>query len=201
MKTYTIQKCSATPDWRVLPKLAIDHAHLDPDTGIRAFAQIGWNEEALHVHLWAEETQIRAQETGPLGMPCEDSCLEFFFCTMEDELRYLNLEFNPNGCLYLGLGSGIRDLVRLVPEETVQELFDPRIARTEDGWEITYRIPVSFVRRFFPGFALKAGKTLRANCYKCGDSTEKCHYFAWSPITAQKFTFHTPENFGLMELV
>ena len=98
MKNYTISRCVGAPDWNTIPALAIDHAHLDPDTGIRAFAQIAWDPEALHVRLHAEETQIRAEETGPLGMPCEDSCLEFFFCPMEADLRDLNLEFNPHGC-------------------------------------------------------------------------------------------------------
>ena len=164
--------------------------------GIRAHAQLLWNEEAFYVHLFAAEKEIRAEERGLLGMPCEDSCLEFFFSPCPGDRRYFNLEFNPNACLYLGIGSSIEDLTRLIPEGGAEALFRPIVKRTADGWEIFYQVPFSFVRRFFPDFEPQEGLRLRANLYKCGDLTVRPHFLSWSPITVIPVSFHRPDDFG-----
>ncbi len=200
MRFYSIHKVGATPDWTTLPSLTIDHPYLDTPDTITAGAQIGYDNDALLVHLWTTETEVRAVENGPLGMPCEDSCLEFFFGPMENDIRYFNLEFNSNGCMYLGFGSCIDDLIRLVPDEA-EQIFAPQITKREDGWEIIYHIPYSFIRRFFPDFVVYEGKTIRANCYKCADLTTPAHYLSWNPIEGDPFTFHRPTCFGTMSFV
>lgn len=106
MKSCKIPFVEDIPCWNKLPFISIDQALWCSPNGISALAQLCWNREALLVRLAAQEPSIRAQETGPLGMPCEDSCLEFFFCPVEEDKRYFNIEFNPNCCLYLGFGSG-----------------------------------------------------------------------------------------------
>ena len=196
MRVYGIRKMTDA-GWDAIPVLPIDHTYFDTPEHIRAQAQISYDDEAILVHLSTVERNFRAVEKGPLGSPCEDSCLEFFFCPMEGDRRYFNIEFNPNGCIFLGFGSGIADLVRLVPEEGA-EIFSPAITRGEDAWEITYRVPVSFVRRFFPDFSICAGKRMRANCYKCADLSEPAHYMSWSPIVGEPFKFHRPECYGEM---
>ncbi|MEA4965489.1 MAG: carbohydrate-binding family 9-like protein [Oscillospiraceae bacterium] len=197
MKTYRIQRIHSQPDWSAVPVLQIDHPYLETTQDIRAYAQLCYGAEALFVHLWAEELQIRAVEKGALGMPCEDSCLEFFFCPIEGDPRYLNLEFNPNGCFYLGIGSCVDDLTRLVPDEADQ-VFKPNIHRSAAGWEIFYQIPYRFILRFFPNFDAAPGTTIRANCYKCSDLSVPPHYLSWSPIQGTPFTFHRPDSFGFM---
>lgn len=112
-------------------------------------------------------------------------------------MRYFNFEFNPNACMYLGIGSCLQDLTRLLPEGDGQ-IFLPRTARTQEGWEIEFRIPYSFIRRLFPAFDPQSQTAIRANCYKCGDRTAKPHYLAWSKITGKALTFHSPQSFGLM---
>ena len=72
--------------------------------------------------------------------------------------------------------------------------------RTEDGWEIFYEIPASFVQLFIPDFALTPGKVLRANCYKCGDLTVQEHYMSWNPVEVVDPDFHVPAFFGKMIL-
>jgi len=196
MRSYEIRKMKAG-GWAEIPTLEIDNAYFETPDHIKAYAQIAYDDEAILVHLSTKERVIRAVEKGPLGSPCEDSCLEFFFCPAEGDKRYFNIEFNSNGCMYLGFGSGIVDLVRLVPDEGA-EIFSPDIRRTEDGWEIFYRVSYSFVRRFFPDFKVYAGKHMRANCYKCADFSEPPHYKAWSPIVGEPFKFHRPECYGEM---
>ena len=196
MKRYSLSRVASFDELKQAPALSIDYSYPAgvPD-GVSAYAQLGYSDEALFVHLWTEEPTTRAVEEGDLGMPCEDSCLEFFFCPMEGDGRYFNVEFNANGCMYLGFASCIDDLIRLVPD---QKAIHPLICREAWGWEIFYEIPYSFVRRFFPDFRVYPGKEMRANCYKCSDLTEPPHYFSWSPVLGEPFTFHRTEGFGTM---
>lgn len=196
MRTHTISRKPEILDWSRLPVLPIDNLCWTPEIDITAQAQICYDADALYLHLSAREAAVRAEHTGPLGMPCEDSCLEFFFSPIPGDDRYLNFEFNPNGCLYLGIGSGIRNLVRLLPDSGNPFQAEPR--RTDDGWEITYRIPTEFVRRFFPDYTPVSGGTIRANFYKCGDLTPQEHYLSWNPMRCDTPAFHRPCDFGLL---
>lgn len=192
MKTYLIRpgKPAELPD---MPAAAVDTALFGEAYGISASAQLCYDDEALYVRLSAVEEAIRAENRSFPDEPCEDSCLEFFFRPLEEDPRYLNIEFNPNKLMFLGLGTGIPDLIRLVPLET--EIFTPEVSYTEDGWEIRYAIPHAFVRRIFPAYRPGPGKVLYGNFYKCGDLTPHPHYLSWSPIT-EGHTFHRPGDFG-----
>ena len=198
MKNYKITKVTAAPDWREIPTLDINIPYLTTPADITAGAQICYTENELLVHLFTAEQNVRAVEKGPLGAPYEDSCLEFFFCPCEGDARYFNIEVNMNGCFFLGFGSGDADLVRLLPEDTIPAILAPDIRKTEDGWEIFYRVPYSFIRRFFPDFRAYAGKEMRANCYKCADLSEPSHYLSWNKIEGEPLTFHKSRCFGKM---
>ncbi|MBR6089456.1 MAG: hypothetical protein IKP86_05955, partial [Anaerolineaceae bacterium] len=78
----------------------------------------------------------------------------------------------------------------------IQDRFDIRTARTEDGWEGYYQIPLEYIRLFYPEFDFSGA--LRANIYKCGDQTVNKHYLSWNPIDSEKPDFHRPEDFGIM---
>ena len=99
MKTYEIKKMTAY-DWSDKPIIDIDTPYLDTPETVKAWAQIAYDDEAILVRLWTEEYQHRATETGPVGKPYEDCCLEFFFSPMEGDLRYFNFENNAIGCYY-----------------------------------------------------------------------------------------------------
>ena len=194
MKTYTIRAAAGEPDRAAVPRLETGCVLWLPDAGIRAFGQFCHDAEYLYVHLCAVERDIRAEYTAPLSPVCQDSCLEFFFMP-EGEDRYLNFEVNPNGCLLAGFGRGRADRVFLHRGD-LRELFGIRTARTPDGWEVFYRIPLSFLRLFWPGFAFAGA--LRANVYKCGDLTAREHYLAWNPVNSRTPDFHRPQDFGRM---
>lgn len=200
MKTYTIVRTDKPPVWSEIPPLAIDARRKTPVTDVTASAQLCYDEAALYLHLATREADILAVQNGVLGQPSEDSCLEFFFSPMQGDLRYLNFEWNLNGCLFLGFSRDSSTLLRILPEEErAEDLFSPSVSRTADGWEIFFRIPAEFVRRFFPDFRLESGKTIRANCYKCGGRKGERHYLTWSPVPDTE-NFHTPHNFGEMTL-
>lgn len=193
MREYTMTYAAGPIPWAQIPELEINTVLWTEPAPIRAWAQICYDDGALHVRLCAEEPHIRAENTQPLEQPCEDSCLEFFFCPISGDSRYFNIEFNPNGLMYLGIGSGDHDLIRLMPED--QPIL-PEIQRTEDGWQITYSVPYELIRRFFPKFQPKGA--IRANCFKCGDLTVQPHYLSWNPVTSQTPAFHRPQDFGVM---
>lgn len=200
MKLYEIHKVNRNIDWNNIPVIEIDHPYMQTPSSIKAFAQICYNESEMLVHLRTVEENIRAVENGPLGSPWQDSCLEFFFCPMEKDNRYFNIEFNSNACVCLGFGTGNSDLIRLVKAD-ITEILCPKINFTQDGWEIYYRIPYSFIKGFFPDFDVYDGKTIRANCYKCADLSEPAHYLSWSPVSENPFTFHNSSCFGTMKFI
>lgn len=201
MKTAIIPRVEKIIDWSKVNALAIDAPLHGKNTDVKAWAQIGYDDEALHLRLSAKEGPIRAEEFGPIGTPCSDSCLEFFFCPVEGDKRYFNFEFNPNLCLYLGMGTGLEDLTRLIPEEEEGNgtvfTFRPICTTDSETWSVTYRIPYSFIRRFFPDFTASSGKRIRANFYACSDMKTPSHYLCWNLITrVGAGVFHTPDQFG-----
>ena len=194
VNSYTIRAVAGEPGWADVPVLEAARILWLPDAGIRAFGQFCHDTENLYVYLLAKERDIRAEHTAPLSPVCQDSCLEFFFMP-EDEDRYFNFEINPNGCLYIGFGHGRADNTILY-RRNLRDLFAIRTARNPDGWEVFYRIPISFLQLFWPGFTFTG--VLRANVYKCGDLTEHRHYLSWNPVTSETPDFHRPGDFGLM---
>ncbi len=198
MNYYIIKKVGSEVDWSMEESLEIGNRYLDTPDELRAFAQVCYNDEGIQVHLWSENDDVRAVETDILGIPCKDSCLEFFFAPEENDVRYFNIEFNANCCLYLGLGRCMADHTRLIHNEGAA-LFSPKASLTKTGWEIFYTVPYKFIRRFFPNFEITKGKKIRANCFKCADLTTPANYLSWSPITSAPLSFHKPECFGIME--
>lgn len=199
MNTYVVTPIHGQPDWKSIPALAVDNILWLPDVGIRMIQQVCYDGEKLYVHQRAVEANIRAEHTDVLAQVCEDSCMEFFFCPEESTDRYFNFEWNLNGSLCLGFRTGRKNAARLQLKNH-KELFAFRGEKTEDGWEIFYEIPASFVQLFIPDFALTPGKVLRANCYKCGDKTEKPHFISWNPVTSENPDFHRSQDFGRMIL-
>ena len=200
MRKYGICRMEGALDWKRIPRLSIDRYLWAEECGIRAWGQIAYDDVALHVRLSAEEHDIRAEHRGRPHPVAEDSCLEFFFCPQWGDERYFNVEFNSNCALYLGFGSGIHNLVRLLVQDE-EAMFGPRSFRVESGWGVEYRIPHEFVRRFMPEYAPGSGKEIRANCYKCGDKTLHRHYIAWNPVNGDVPDFHRPEDFGHMVFI
>ena len=182
-------------NWSDIPDLPIDNILWEPDCGIRAFARLCYDEEALYASLRAAEAEIRAEYTAPLSPVHRDSCLEFFFMPEKGD-RYFNFEVNPNGCMHIGFGHNRADRVVLTRRDDA-EFFRIKSERTPDGWAVSYRIPLSFLRLFYPEFAFSG--LLRANAYKCGDDTAHPHYLSWNPVTSLQPDFHRPEDFGIMK--
>ena len=190
--TYYVKRVTGAPDWESIPVLSISNVLWREDTGIRAYGRICCNDESLFVHLRAAEKDIRAECTKPLSPVWEDSCLEFFF-SAEGSAGYFNFEINPNGCHCIQYGSSRTDRVNLIRNDAAG-YFDIRTARTPDGWEVFYRIPLRFLQIFWPEYRFEG--VIRGNLYKCGDKTVHPHYLSWAPIDLKAPDFHCPAFFG-----
>ena len=127
MRSYTI--FPKTEDWKDIPVAPIDARLWTPEVDISATAQMCYDENALYLHFAAKEKAIRAEETGRIGVPSKDSCMEFFFCPMEDDTRYFNFEFNPALCMHIGFGTCRYDSARLLPKPSAN--INPTVIRTE----------------------------------------------------------------------
>ena len=86
--------------------------------------------------LETKEKNYLREETGLMGLPYLDSCLEFFFSPIENDNRYFNIEFNSNACVFFGLAGGADSIMRQTPEDTSMDFFKPNIPTYEDSWEI-----------------------------------------------------------------
>ena len=191
---YTITKVHGDIHWEDIPAFDIDQVLWTDDYGIRAKGQLCYDKDDLYVHLSAVEKDIRAENTEPLSPVYEDSCLEFFFM-LDGEEKYFNFEINPNGVLNIQVGPTKTDRISLVREDD-KEYFDIRTDRTADGWEAYYKIPLEFMRVFYPDYEFKG--VLLANAYKCGNKTVNKHYIAWKPVNSEKPNFHVTSSFGKM---
>ncbi len=199
MKQYTIVSVCGKPHWEEIPTLQVDIHNWRPKVDIAAEAQICYDSMGLYLHMRSWEKNVRAEVTDPLGAVCDDSCMEFFFQPNEKDPRYFNFEMNPTGVSYVGLCYDRDRSCRLAPDYR-EDIFQKKINRLPDGWEIFFTIPVSFIRVFFPDFELKPGLSLYGNCFKCGDLTEQVHYLSWSPCRYPEEDFHQTRNFGHMVL-
>lgn len=200
MKEYLVTKVTGAPDWERIPAMAVDSILWTEDFGISMTARLAYDETAIYVHQQAVERDIRAELTELLSPVCQDSCMEFFLSPCPDDGRYMNFEVNPNGCLHLGFGHGRHDSTRLLPKKA-EERFQIATERTADGWALTYRIPLEFLRCFYPEVKLERGTVMTANCYKCGDCTVHPHFLAWNPPTSKTPDFHRPQDFGRLVFV
>ena len=194
MKSYIITKKNEQLDWNQVPALNVDTCLWLEDAGIETKVQLCYDEAAIYARFTVKEANIRAEETGDIGRPCEDSCVEFFFCPMPNDKNYFNIEMNTNLCIYLGIGSNRHDLCRMIQHD--KNPLAAEVAMTEDGWQMTYRIPVAFIQRFFSEFKAESGAMMRGNFYKCGDLTVQPHYYSWNPVEVENPDFHRSEFFG-----
>ena len=191
---YSVVKM-VEPEWENVEAVSLTHTGWLKPCGVAARAQVCHNGEVLWVRLSAEEKTIRATLTGMLDSVCKDSCLEFFFAPQRNDKRYFNFEFNPLGTMFLGFGGERETRVRQIPLHA-EQLFAPEPLVYESGWEIVFRIPLTFVQMYFPESSFSG--EWRCNFYKCGELTENPHYLAWAPLNTNMPDYHRRQDFGIL---
>ena len=148
MLSYNFSKSDGLPNWEETEKIQIDKLLWTTDTDIKAYAQLFCGTDRLFVHLHADEKPIRTEGEGLLDEPCLDSCLEFFLSPVDKDMRYINIEMNPNFCLYFSIGTGNSDLVKILLPGGAQAL-NANCRRKSDFWDLYYELSFSLIRLFF----------------------------------------------------
>ena len=158
-------------------------------------ATISWDESCFKVHFVSYETNLRAVEREHNAPVCNDSCMELFFqFAPETDLRYLNLEINPNRAVYAAVRYNRQNSQKLTPSD-IEEL-TVESAVYSDRWELFITIPVDFIQKHLPTYKHGVGAILRGNLYKCGDLTDHPHYGCFANVPLEKPDFHRPEFFA-----
>ena len=179
--------------WLALDEAVMDKMPWGGDYKPRCAARVGWNENGLHVLMYACEEEIRAEVTEIGGGVCQDSCLEFFLAPDAASTAYVNCEVNPLCVMHIGVGAGRhgRTVLREIPQG-----FNPTHSDHNGGWwAIAYTIPAAFLKERF-GVTLKKGQAMRGNFYKCGDLTKQPHYLMFKPYDTPRPDYHRPEQFA-----
>ena len=163
-------------DWNNVPKYSLDN-HLwknDYPTFWRASVQLCASEnKGIYVRLLSDESPVKAVFKNRDEPVYLDSCMELFFQPFSDDLRYINIEINPN-CAYLSAIGADRNNRTSVSELTDLQ-YSVKIIPVETGWGVELFIPEELISSVFSRKFVSDGE-IKANVYKCGDETAFPHY-------------------------
>ncbi|MBR7164561.1 MAG: carbohydrate-binding family 9-like protein [Clostridia bacterium] len=196
MKSYMIKKIDGPVTeaaWQIAETANIDFvpwngAHPYP---YKMTSQLLYTDEALYVRQETDERPLTAHYNKPADPVNKDSCMEFFFTPNADDpqLHYFNFEINPLGVIQMMYGINRYEFIR---PSVDWNIFDIKSVITPNTWQLTYKIPFSFILEY----AEKISNKTIGNFYKCGDCSEIEHYACWSPILCKEEDFHRTEYFG-----
>lgn len=194
-KMYCIKKSAdriadiCDPIWETAERAVIDTINWGDYASMpRTEARLLYSDYALHVRMETDEKPLLARHTAQNSTVCCDSCMELFIRPNENDKRYINMEFNPFGTMYLGVREGREGVVH--PDKT-RDYFDVKSHVDDEKWVLQFSVPFEFIDEIFGTHTRK----MYANLYKCGDETECEHYVSYAPIESAAPDFHRPESF------
>lgn len=156
--------------------------------------EVEYDENGFKVHFASNETNLRRVETKHNTDIYLDSCVEMFVQFLPDtDKRYINFEINPNAAVHCGIGPDRYE--RKFYEISDIESLNCRAAVRDDGWDVYFEIPLSFIHIEYPDYVHKEGTRIRANFYKCGNKTVHPHWCSWNKVDTPNRDFHRPEFF------
>ncbi len=151
--------------------------------------------------------QMTCLETDPVATyknfndpVCLDSCMEFFAIWDNGE-KYLNIESNSTGTLYVSLGKNRENRITGKSYLKLEEMFEVNPVVSEDRWTLTMELPLEKLQKFYKDITEEtfvSGYSFTGNFYKTGGAqqTGNEHYAMWNPIDTENPDFHRPEQFG-----
>lgn len=165
--------------------------------------RMAYCDSAFVLQYRVKEQSVRAMAAEDNGEVWKDSCVEFFVTPADDEIYY-NFEFNCAGTCLLAAGASRegREPAQKALISTIRR--QPSMGRhpfgerkKETEWDMALVIPYTCL--FKHSSYSPAGKTVRANFYKCGDDLTVPHFLSWNPIKSEKPDYHRPEFFGTVK--
>ncbi len=152
-------------------------------------AKMLYSDYGLHVQMVTEEKPLLARFREQNNMVCKDSCMELFIRPNENDMRYLNFEFNPFGTMYFAIRTGRPD--KVFPDKD-KSFFEVQSYVDDKKWTLQFVIPFAFIDEVYGGHTDK----MYGNFFKCGDETEVMHYCSYYPVAPGDADFHRSEYFG-----
>lgn len=199
-KYVTAEALESGEAWRAAAVGRIDDYPWDvtgyrPETAFQAV----WTAEGLALRYETVERELQITRRGLHPRVCDDSAVELFVMPAPArDGRYVNLECNPLGAMYVGVGTGREDNVLLRTEPLAQFRAEARIAPVTEGYRWTQRffVPFDFLRRHTALETPGRGTRMRANFYKLAEAGPYPHCGCWNHIEWPVDDFHRPEFFG-----
>lgn len=184
------------PDWNNVPKYSLDN-HLwknDYPTFWRTSVQLcASKNKGIYARLFSDESPVKAVFKNRDEPVYSDSCMELFFQPFSDDLRYVNIEINPN-CAYLSAIGADRNNRTFVSKLTDLR-YSVKSLPAQTGWGVELFIPEELISSAFSREFVLGGE-IKANVYKCGDETAFPHYSSLFLVGTSMPDFHRPEYFG-----
>lgn len=185
-------------NWYDVPAVAIDTYKWVECEEIEAYAQLAFIPDYGFIcRMTAVESDPFTRYTEYGDPACLDSCLEFFV-TFDGE-KYINIEANSGGALYVGIGSSRNEHTPADEILQASEMIVATPALGEDEWTLTIELPIEKLEKLYgksmDGF--ESGFTFSGNFYKteCADNGNE-HYAMWNEVVSDFADFHRPDSFG-----
>jgi len=165
--------------------------------------RIAHSDEEIYLQYVVKEEGARGTYDfdGDGALPYTDDCVEFFMIPSDKDSIYYNLEFNCIGHGTFAGGEGRSERTRFDAAYLAQIRRESTLGSEVIGqiegpveWTLTLAIPKAIYS--LSDFSPLSGRSVRANFYKCGDSTAVKHFLSWNPIEIDKPNFHRPDFFG-----
>ena len=194
-----VLKSLETASWNVIDTINWQEYGYRPLVQFR----MAYADSAFLLQYRVKEQAVLAVATNDNGEVWKDSCVEFFMTPANDGIYY-NFETNCAGTCLLAAGTSRngREAAERAIVSTIRR--QPSLGRHPFGerkgeieWDLALVIPYACLFKH-PGYS-PAGKTIRANFYKCGDNLTVPHFLSWNPIKTERPDFHRPEFFGTVK--
>lgn len=172
-------------------------------------ARLLHDDEALYGIFLVHDHYVRCRFTHFQDPVWRDSCVEFFV-QPDGAGPYFNFEFACGGaflahCVTNPRRSGGK-LAGFTPlaesDASAVRVYHSLPARVEPEigqpvtWLLEFAIPLALLAKYAEFSQPAAGRTWRANFYKCAEENSHPHWAAWAPV--DELNFHLPRCFGTL---
>lgn len=197
---YIVKSFSSSADitWDSLERMQIVDCKWSPNPSPRSSASLAFVEnDGFYLRMESEETKPMALYKNFNDPVFLDSCLEFFARFDNDSEKYINMEMNSLGTLLSCIGQGGQGREPII-DFTNGKIFEVEPYVSNGKWGVSAHISLSLLSEIYSKdmTGIGVGYGFFANCYKCGDDTERPHYASWSSVLTDTPDFHRPEYFG-----
>ena len=148
--------------------------------------------QGISILMHTDEKKMRAVQSEENSRVCDDSCMEFFFKPDPWDKKYINFEFNPDGTLFLSVGTDRYDREIIGVN---RDIFKIESIPKDGDWSLKFYIPDEFLFKYFNIIS----DVCRGNFYKCGELTDHSHFISWTEVEVSEPDFHIPDFFGYLE--